>query len=121
MSLIAPGTELSFPVAKTVCLVTTRYLPDSSFIESRKAVAYEINRRTAIFGQRFFGLSVLNQVMIGFFRKYAVGYPVAAIEQIENEDDGRLKVLTMFRRGFSSARIESLYRLHCGPLAALVG
>jgi len=121
MNLVAPGTELSFPVAKDVCVVATRYLADGSFIQARRAVACEINRRTAIFGQRFFGLSVIDQVMIAFFKKYAVGYPVAAIEQIERENDGMLKVLTIFKRGFSSSRIERLYVANCRPLAALIG
>src|SRR5262245_27643647 len=83
MNLVAPGAELNFPVAKNVCLVATRYLPHGSFFESRRAVACEINRRPAIFGRRFFGLSAINQVMIDFFKKYAVGYPVAVVEQIE--------------------------------------
>jgi hypothetical protein len=121
MSLVAPGAELSFPVAKNVCLVATRYLPHGSFFESRRAIAYEINRRTAIFGQRFFGFPVINQVMNDFFKKYAVGYPVAVVEQIETENDGRLKVWTLFKRGFSSAGIERLYVANCRPLSALIG
>jgi hypothetical protein len=120
MSLIAQGTELSFPVAKNVCVVATRYLPDRSFIEARRAVTCEINRRTAIFGQRFFGLPLIEPIMIDFFRKYSVGYPVAAIDQIESDNDGMLKVLTILKRGFSSAAIESLYVAHCSPLSVLM-
>jgi Protein of unknown function (DUF4238) len=121
MNLLRSRTESSFPVAKSVCLIATRYLPDGIFMESRRAVVCEINRCTAIFGQRFFGFPIIEEGMIAFFRKYAVWYPVVAIEEIESENDEGLKVSTILNRGFSSDRVKGLYTGNCKPLSRLVG
>lgn len=77
----AKGLELALPIGKNHCLVAGwKKMPLRTTATIGRVK--EINKRTAIFGERFFAYPTESPQIMGFLKKYANSTPVAKLDTL---------------------------------------
>jgi len=113
--LLDGGVEMALPIGANHCLLAGwKKMPEK--VRAAEARVGEINKRSAIFGDRFIVFPIESKKMMGFFRRFSEGKPEADVQSIPaplQEGGGSYIIVT--RDVFQSQKMREHY-LTCKPI-----
>ena len=106
-----PNVEVTLPIGKNHCLLAA-WKPIPKHFEAGKKDVMNINRRSAIFGERFFAYPVESKRTMNFLLPYADATPEMVAESIPiPQSNGRAGYMTIARQNlFRNPRSKRLYQ-----------
>ena len=83
LSFATPRVEVILPIDLNHCILAS-WKPLPPFLKGNKKMLHEINRRTALYAQRFLAYPENSEALKHFFRKYSIGTPKGDVSVLGN-------------------------------------